>query len=157
MRKWIWTLALLAFMATQASAEIGVQPDSKMSIPLTGDLFNSGLKTTEGLLDLKKLSFNHTIGVSYGSGQYSGMSQYYLNDITYQVSKPLIIKAQVGVINNMSSNTRFGSSSSGGVQVVIPNVSVLYQPRPNIRLEFGFSTMPGNTGYPYYGGKYDRY
>jgi len=157
MRKWIWALATVALIATQANAEIGVQPDNKTSIPLTGSLFTKGFKATEGLLDLKKLSFNHTIGASYNSGQYGGMSQYYLNDITYQISKPLIIKAQIGVINNLSSNSRFGSSSSGGVQVITPNVSVLYQPKPNIRIEFGFSTAPGNYGYPYYGGKYGRY
>ena len=104
MRKWIWALATVALIATQANAEIGVQPDNKTSIPLTGSLFTKGFKATEGLLDLKKLSFNHTIGASYNSGQYGGMSQYYLNDITYQISKPLIIKAQIGVINNLSSN-----------------------------------------------------
>ncbi|MDP6041073.1 MAG: hypothetical protein QGG64_21160, partial [Candidatus Latescibacteria bacterium] len=108
MRKWIWALAVVALIATQAKAETGIQSDSKMSIPLTGDLFSKGLNKTEGLLDLKKLSFNHTLGFSYSSGQYGGMSQYYMNDITYQVSKPLIIKAQVGVINNLSSNSRFG-------------------------------------------------
>ena len=85
------------------------------------------------------------------------MNQYYLNDITYQISKPLIVRAQVGLVNRMSGNTRYGSTSSGGVQVVVPNVSLLYQPKPNIRIEFGFSTFNG-YGYPYYyNDRYRRY
>ena len=155
MRKWIWALAATALIATQAQAEIGIQTDNKTSIPLIGGLSTKGLKKTDGLLDLEKLKFNHTVGISYSPGRYGGMSQYYLNDITYRVSKPLIIKAQVGLINRMSGNTRYGSTSSGGVQVIIPNVSVLYQPKPNIRIEFGFSSTDG-YGYPYYS-KYGRY
>ena len=156
MKKWIWALAVVALIATQAQAEIGIASENKPSIPLTSDLFTQGLAKTDGLLDLKKLKFNHTIGMSFSSGQYGGMSQYYMNDITYQISKPLIVKAQVGVVNRMSGNARYGSTSAGGVQVVVPNVSVLYQPKPNLRIEFGFSTSDG-YGYPYYGGKYSRY
>ena len=117
----------------------------------------NALKTTSGLFDLKKLKFNHTIGVSYSSGYGGGLNQYYLNDITYQISKPLIVRAQVGLVNRMSGNTRYGSTSSGGVQVVVPNVNLLYQPKPNIRIEFGFSTFNG-YGYPYYyNDRYRRY
>ena len=155
MKKWIWALAVVALIATHARAEIGIPAKNSTRIPLTGELFTQGLTKADGLLDLKKLKFNHTIGMSFSSGQYGGMNQYYMNDITYQISKPLIIKAQVGLINNMSGNSRFGSSSAGGVQVVVPNISLLYQPKPNIRIEFGFSSGEG-YGYPY-GGKYNRY
>ncbi len=152
MYKWICTLAVVALIATQARAEIGIQPQNK--IPHAGENLVNGLKTTSGLFDLKKLKFNHTIGVSYSSG-YGGLNQYYLNDITYQISKPLIVRAQVGLVNQMSGNTRYGSTSSGGVQVVVPNVSLLYQPKPNIRIEVGFSTF---NGYPYYyNDRYRRY
>lgn len=145
MYRWI-ALAVVVLMATGARAEIGIQPQSK--IPLN-EAFARGGKLTSGLFDLKKLNFNHTIGISYGSGYGGGLSQYYLNDITYQVSKPLVIKARVGLVNNLSGNARYGSTSSGGVQVVVPNVSLLYQPKPNLRIEFGFSTFNG-YGYPYY-------
>lgn len=144
MHRWI-ALAVVVLMATGARAEIGIQPQGK--IPLNEAFARTG-KLASGLFDLKKLKFNHTIGISYGSGYGGGLSQYYLNDITYQVSKPLVIKAQVGLVNNMSG-TRYGSTSSGGVQVVVPNVSLLYQPKPNLRIEFGFSTFNG-YGYPYY-------
>ena len=72
-----------------------------------------------------------------------------MNEITYQISKPLVIKAQIGVANNLSTATQYGSTS--GVQVVVPNVSVLYQPKPNLRIEFGFSSMPNYYGRPNYG------
>ena len=145
MYRWI-ALAVGVLIATDARAEIGIQPKNK--IPLN-EAFARGGKLTSGLFDLKKLNFNHTIGISYGSGYGGGMSQYYLNDITYQVAKPLVIKAQVGLVNNMSGRARYGSTSSGGVRVVVPNVSLLYKPKPNLRIEFGFSTFNG-YGYPYY-------
>ena len=145
MHRWI-ALAVVALIATGAWAEIGIQPKNK--IPLS-EAFAQGGKITGGLFDLKKLKFNHTIGISYGSGYGGGLSQYYLNDITYQISKPLIVRAQVGLINKMSGHARYGSTSSGGVQVVVPNVSLLYKPKPNLHIEFGFSTFNG-YGYPYY-------
>ena len=145
MHRWI-ALAVVALIATGARAEIGIQPKNK--IPLS-EAFAQGGKITGGLFDFKKLKFNHTIGISYGSGYGGGLSQYYLNDITYQISKPLIVRAQVGLINKMSGHARYGSASSGGVQVVVPNVSLLYKPKPNLHIEFGFSTFNG-YGYPYY-------
>ena len=145
MYRWI-ALAVGVLIAADARAEIGIQPKNK--IPLN-EAFARGGKLTSGLFDLKKLNFNHTIGISYGSGYGGGMSQYYLNDITYQVAKPLVIKAQVGLVNNMSGRTPYGSTSSGGVRVVVPNVSLLYKPKPNLHIEFGFSTFNG-YGYPYY-------
>jgi len=142
----IWAFLMIAFLATQASAELGLKPSQKsgFQIPLT-----EGLQKTDSLLDLSRLSFNHTLGMTYSSTQGGGLSQYYLNEMTYQISKPLVIKAQIGVANNLSSATRYGSTS--GVQVIVPNVSVLYQPKPNLRIEFGFSNMPNYYGRPSYG------
>lgn len=145
MYRWI-ALAVVVSIATGAQAEIGIQPKNK--IPLD-EAFARGGKLTRGLFDLKKLTFNHTIGISYGSGYGGGMSQYYLNDITYRISKPLVIKAQVGLVNTMSGHARYGSTSSGGIRVVVPNVSLLYKPKPNLHIEFGFSTF-NRYGYPYY-------
>ena len=145
--KMIWAALILAFTVSQAGAEIGVQPNQKsgLQIPLT-----QGVQKANSLLDLNKLSFNHTLGMTYSSSQGGGLSQYYLNEITYQVAKPLVIKAQIGVANNLSATTHYGSTSSG-VQVIVPNVSVLYQPKPNLRIEFGFSNMPNYYGRPNYG------
>ena len=69
MHKWICTLAVVALIATQAQAEIGIQSQNK--IPLAGENLVNAFKPTSGLFDLKKLKFNHTIGVSYSSG-YGG-------------------------------------------------------------------------------------
>lgn len=149
----VFTLVALALITCQAQADIGITPKrtsdtpnqtSSLQIPL-----NKGLQEASSLLDLNRLSFNHTLGVTYSTGQSGGLSQYYLNEITYQISKPLVIKAQVGVANNLSATTRYGSNS--GVQVVVPNISVLYQPKPNLRIEFGFSNMPNYYGQPSYG------
>jgi len=149
----IGALIALLFVVSQARADIGIHSDqssemnsqkSGLQIPLA-----QGLQQANSLFDMKKLSFDHTIGMTYSSGQGGGLSQYYMNEITYQISKPLVVKAQIGVANNMSAVTRYGSNS--GVQVVVPNVSVLYQPKPNLRIEFGFSNMPNYYGRPSYG------
>ena len=141
----IWAFIVVVCFATQASADIGLKPSQKsgFQIPLT-----ENLQKTNGLLDLSRLSFNHTLGMTYSSTQGGGLSQYYLNEMTYQISKPLVIKAQIGMANNLSSATKYGSTS--GVQVIVPNISVLYQPKPNLRIEFGFSNMPNYYGRPNY-------
>ncbi len=144
--KCIWALITIALIATQVSAQVGLSTDQKsgLHIPLT-----QVLQKANNVIDLKKLSFNHTLGMTFGSGQGGGLSQYYLNEITYQISKPLVVKAQIGVANNLSRATHYGSTN--GLQVVIPNISVLYQPKPNLLIEFGFSNMPNYYGRPNYG------
>jgi hypothetical protein len=142
----VLALITVSLFATHAGADVGLNTDQKsgLQIPLS-----QGMQKASSLIDLKKLSFNHTLGMTYGSGQGGGLSQYYLNDITYQISKPLIVKAQVGFSNNLSAATRYGSSS--GVQIIVPSVSLLYQPKPNLRIEFGFSNIPNAYGRPNYG------
>lgn len=144
--KSVWAVIIIALTVSQARAEIGLQPTQKsgFQIPLT-----EGVQKANSLLDLNKLSFNHTLGMTYSSSQGGGLSQYYLNEVTYQISKPLVIKAQIGVANNLSATTQYGSSS--GMQVIVPNISILYQPKPNLRIEFGFSNMPNYYGRPNYG------
>ena len=138
----VLTVLVVALFATQPRADMGISPEQKsgLQIPIT-----QGLQGAGGLLDLKKFQFNQTLGMTYSSSQGGGLSQYYLNDITYQISKPLVVRAQVGVANNLSQATHYGSTS--GVQLVVPSISVLYQPKPNLLIEFGFSNMPNYYGF----------
>ena len=74
----------------------------------------------------------------------------YLNTITYKVAKPLIILAQVGFQNTLSGTPSYGSSNGRSTQIIVPHFGVLYQPRPNLRIEFSFSNQP-NQPYGYWG------
>ena len=104
----------------------------------------------KGLLDMSRLSFKNTAGISFRSGDFGGMSQYYLNTITYQASKPLVVRAQVGVENTMFGNSTLRSSGGSGARLVIPYLGVRYQPRENLIIDFSFSHRP--TYYGHYGG-----
>jgi hypothetical protein len=103
-----------------------------------------------GLLDMNRLSFKNTAGVSFQSGEFGGMSQYYLNTITYQASKPLVVRAQVGVENTMFGSSALRSSGGSGARFVIPYLGIRYQPRENLIIDISISHRP--TDYGYYGG-----
>ncbi len=132
-------LIFCAGLSLPAKADIGVPTDQtkKFQIPLS-----EGLKQGAGLFDKSRLSLNHTIGITYGSGRLGGLNQYYLSDFSYQVSAPIAIKAQIGFQNNLTGTPLYGSANGGRTQVVIPYVGILYQPKPNLRIEIGFSNMP---------------
>ena len=104
----------------------------------------------KGLLSSDRLSFQNTIGVSFQSGEFGGMSQYYLNTITYQASKPLVIRAQVGVENTMLGKSSVLSSTGGGTHLVVPYLGVQYRPLENLTIDISISNRPSYYGY--YGG-----
>lgn len=145
MTRMLMALALCGWLIAPAMADTTAKPG--LQIP-----FSQGLQQPKGLLDMSRLSFQHTIGMSYGSGQFGGLNQYYLSDVSYKVSEPIIIKAQIGIQNNLSGMPMYGASNSGQTQVVVPYVGVLYQPRPNLRIEFSFSNMPSHYGRSQFGG-----
>ena len=150
-------LASLFLLAASAGADTGIATSLATPGIVPGDGAPLSLKEMpKGLFDASRLSFQHTVGISFGSGSYGGVSQYYLNTITYKVSKPLTIQARVGIQNNLYGTPSYGLSKGGGPQLVVPYVGVLYQPRSNIRIEFQFSNLPGYGydrfgwgGYPY--------
>ena len=132
-------------LATTVSADTGVG--------FTGDkVLTNPLKPADGLKGLfatEKFDMEQTIGINFGTGQ-NRFSQYYLNSMTYKVSEPLTIQATLG-IHIQSVGTNVFGQSTGGAQLIVPNVGILYQPKPNLRIEFSFS----NT--PHYGSAYDSF
>lgn len=145
MTRILMALALCGWLIAPAMADTTAKPG--LQIPLS-----RGLPKSAGMLDMSRLSFQHTLGVTYGSGQFGGLNQYYLNDITYKVSDPIVIKAQIGIQNNLSGMPLYGAPNSGQTQVVVPYVGILYQPKPNLRIEFSFSNMPSYYGRSHFGG-----
>ena len=154
MFKLIIVLVSLCGIAVGASdAEVSVQnavPGPSLAGSGTGGILPGLAGNAGALLDRSRLSFEHTIGITFGSGAFGGLNQYYLNTMSYRVSRPLVIKAQVGIQNNLSGNAIYGSATGNRTQVIVPYVGLLYQPKPNIRIELQFSNLPVS----YYGRRY---
>lgn len=129
--------------AQEVPAVEGLKPSSLTS---EGVDFKNAQKAFRGLLDPKRFSMSHTLGMSFGSGPAGGTNQYYLNTMTYQFTPKLTAVAQVGVQNTLGGAPVFGPSGAR-TQVIIPNLGLLYTPRPSIRFEFQMSQTPG---YGYY-------
>ena len=104
----------------------------------------------KGLLRSDRLTFRNTVGVSFQSGEFGGMSQYYLNTITYRASRPLVIRAQVGIQNTMFGKSSVLSSTGGGAHLVVPYLGVQYRPLENLTIDISISQRPAYYGY--YGG-----
>jgi|GEM_PF-1778259 len=161
MRTFIACAGVCALLATQVMAEVGLRPEAKLTPAASAEtnlskaLTNSsvglptGLAAPQfiGLLDPERFSIQHSVGMSFTSGSFGGMNQYYLSTITYKAAKPLTIRAQVGVANTMFG-TPIGGLGASATQIIIPDVSLLYQPKDNLRIEFRFqqggNRMPGD-------------
>lgn len=137
-------VGVIAFSAgLHAETGVGFTGDSKVKNPLQPSA--TGLK---GIFSAEKFDTQQTIGVSFGTGA-NRFSQYYLNTMTYRVSEPLTIQATLGIHNQSLGRDAYGGGA-GGARIVVPNVGILYQPRPNLRIEVGFSNAPG-YGYDPFG------
>ncbi len=145
MKSLIKTAMLLAALTTVVKAEgVGFTSDRVVTNPLKPAA--TGVKN---LFATEKLEMEHTVGISFGTGA-NRFSQYYLNTMTYKICEPLTIQATLGIQNQTLGSNAFAVSTSG-TRVIIPKVGILYQPRPNLRIQFSFS----NTPYQGYG--YDPY
>jgi hypothetical protein len=146
--KRIVAIALIALMgasiswAQEGPATEGLKPSKQ---PSGGIDFKKAQNAFRGLLDPNRFSMSHTFGMDFGSGPAGGSSQYYLNTVTYQFTPNLKAVAQVGVQNTLGGTPAFGASKAR-TQVIVPNLGLLYTPRPNMRIEFQMSQMP-NYGY----------
>jgi hypothetical protein len=117
--------------------------------------FRNAQKALRSLFDAKRFSMSHTVGMSFGSGPTGGTNQYYLNTMTYQFTPKLTAVAQVGIQHN-NLGSAFGSSG-GRTQVIVPNLGLLYTPRPSMRIEFQMSQVPNYGYYRSYDRPYDLF
>jgi len=151
-------LSALLVLAPAAFAETGLSTSTTRVQGLTPTAESPlGLKPSlAGLFDVSRFRVQHSVGVSFGTGSFGGLNQYYLSTITYRAARPLTVMAQVGIQNNLYGQPAFGSSKAGRANLVVPYLGVLYQPRPNLKIEFQFSNLPSQSygrwgwgGYPY--------
>ena len=152
----IFALGFLFLVATFVHAETKAFKSPGISGLKPAEEGFLGLKPVpKGLLGVGRFSLQHTLGISFRSGVFGGLNQYYLSTITYKAAEPLTIQAQVGIQNTLYGNSTYGTSRRGNARIIVPRIGVLYQPRSNIRIEFQFSNLPlynerfGWGGHPY--------
>lgn len=102
-----------------------------------------------GFINPDKLTMNHTFSMSYmGMGNGGMMMNSYMNTINYQISNPLFLRFNLGIMNTpynsfnnpALNNTRF----FGGAQL-------FYRPSDNTMIKLGFDIRPGYYRPGYYG------
>ncbi|MSS73262.1 MAG: hypothetical protein EXS64_17500 [Candidatus Latescibacteria bacterium] len=123
--------------AQETPAVEGIKP---LNLTSGGVDFKKAQSALRSLFDSKRLSMSHTFGMGFGSGSTGGTNQYYLNTMTYQFTPKLTAVAQVG-IQHHNLGSAFGPSGAR-TQVIVPNLGLLYTPKPNMRIEFQMSQMP---------------
>lgn len=104
------------------------------------------------LLDPNRIHISNSYSFSYVSaGQYSGSFGLFQTSIGYQVSNPLYLQVDLGVLhqpfglkNNLDINSR-----------VFPNFYLLYNPGNNFSFSINVLTGPSNSyhNYWYQGGR----
>lgn len=84
--------------------------------------------------------------VSYMTG--GGVSRsvgLYMNSIGYQISGPLYVQFDLGIVHNPSQLFGGGNVTQGAK--VLPNFMLRYAPSPKFQLIVDVRTMPGAQGY----------
>ena len=102
------------------------------------------------LFDPSKFSIQHSYALSYfsGGGAGSGSMGLYTASVGYQISRPLFLQVDVGVIHEPGA--LFGNNLNGSNARVLPNLSLRYTPSPKFNLIINVQTMPNiNRGYGY--------
>jgi hypothetical protein len=143
-----------------AQSRIGEVPSTQQSFsgaPRVGDLVNAPSGVGWGLLDPSRFRMRQSYSLSYMSGAAgSGSVGMYMNNIEYQLFKPLTLRVGLGYLHQP-----FGSrgANSAGLAVddgfFIPSAGLEYRPSENFLLMVDFRQYPAGTA-PYsrwgYGG-----
>ena len=126
-------------------SDVGIRPNSNVIL---------------GFLNPDRLSMNHTFSMSYMSmGNAGGMMvNSYMNTINYQISNPLFLRLNLGIMNvpynsfNNSNNPALSNTQFFG------GAELFYQPTENSMIKLGVQVRPGYYGPGYYGpGYYNSY
>lgn len=107
------------------------------------------------LFDPSKFSIQHSYALSYfsGGGVGSGSMGLYTASVGYQISRPLFLQVDVGIVHEPGA--LFGNNVNGSNAHVLPNLSLRYTPSPTFNLIINVQTMPTlNYGYGRMGSRY---
>lgn len=138
-------LAVSLVLATSAVALAGNPPavsataEASANVPGSTNLFTQN--TPFRLLDLSKLSFRHSYSVSYmSSSGYSASQGVYTTSIGYQISDPLYVQLDLGLLHQPGA--LFGGDSRQLDASVRPNFFLRYAPSNRFSFTVDVRTMP---------------
>jgi len=136
---------------------LGVQSEAQYNVgKQSPNFFSNMLKPAFSILNPERLSMTQSYTFSYYSGSgRSGSIGMLMNSIEYQVSNPLKITVDLGLLHNPSAFV--GQSRNGISPVIVPGLQLQYKPANNLFFQFNFQSFPSGCwdggDYPgYYGG-----
>ena len=149
MRKFIGILLILAFPALVFSqlkkqsempefSNVGIRPSSNVIL---------------GFLNPEKFSMHHTFSMGFMSmGRAGGMMvNSYMNTINYQISNPLFLRLNLGLMNTPYNS--FNNAALNDVQF-FGGAELFYRPSENSLIKVGVDVRPGYYGPAYYNNGY---
>lgn len=143
----ICSLPVLAF------SQVKKQDNVNVAKALTTPGQTQGIFSFLGL-DPNRFSMHHSYTLSFGSIGGHGVSQgLYLNTMTYQLSDPITMYLQVGLLNQPFG----GLNGNDGLnnELFISGAGFEYKPSKNFQVQFEYSQTPGSLS-PYYRGNYNN-
>ncbi len=113
----------------------------KVLVSPTGSLFS--------FLQSDRLQMNHTFSVSYMNlGGRGLLVNAYMNTIDYQISDPLFLRINLGVLNTPLNSF----SPNGNNTQFFGGADLYYRPGKNVMFHIGIQSQPGYFYYPRYSG-----
>jgi len=104
--------------------------------------------------DLSKIDFSHSYSIGYFSGGgFSGTQGYYSGTMRYQISRPLTLTLNLGILHDPGA--LFGHNKFSDNALFLPSGWLDWRPSDNFRLSVGVETVPAgyNRGYYYNPGR----
>ncbi len=130
----IWLLPAFAF--SQFKKDQTELPNIRQSIakPTSNVFF--------GLINPDKMSMHHSFSASYMTVGGKGlMLNSYMNTINYQLSNPLYLRLNLGLIN--SPYNSFNNNSLFNEPKFFGSAELQYRPSENMRIKVGVDVSPG--------------
>lgn len=102
-----------------------------------------------GFLNPEKLSMHHSLSMGYMSMGSAGgiMINSYTNTIDYQISNPLFLRLNLGIMN--SPYNSFQNQALNNTQF-FGGAELFYRPTENSLIKIGFDMRPGYYGPGFY-------
>lgn len=148
-------LAAALLSATSVQAQLGASDQTSVIPSFNGaarvrDLTTDPSGPGWALLDPSRFHMRQSYSISYMSGSGgSGSVGLYLNEMEYQLFKPLTLHVGLGYLHqpfgSRGANSAGASLSDG---FFVPNVGLEYRPSENILMMVDFRQIPAGTS-PY--------
>jgi len=104
-------------------------------------------------LDLSKLHFSQSYAVSFISGNgFSGTQALYNGTIIYQLSRPLTLALNIGILHDPGA--LWGDQSLASTATFLPSGRLDWKPSNNFQMSIGFETVPVFYNGYFYDGRY---